>query len=173
MRALWALVLLAGCAGAPLFTVYRDTGVPMVARAGFEPARYLGLWHEVARYPVFFEAGCEGVTAEYSAREDGLIGVFNTCRGPDGAVVSTIEGTAEVVGDGRLKVRFGSVPFVAADYWVLWVDERYETAVVGAPNGRSGWILAREPRVSEVQLAEARAVLAANGYDLGRLEMVR
>ena len=172
MRALWLVLVLAGCAGAPLFTVYRDTAVPIAAQTGFEADRYLGLWYEIARFPVFFEAGCEGVTAEYSARDDGLIGVFNTCRGPDGAVTSTIAGTAEVVGDGQLKVRFGSVPFVAADYWVLWVDEGYRTAVVGAPNGRSGWVLAREPAISEARLAAAQAVLAANGYDVRRMEMV-
>jgi len=169
-------LVLAGCGGsqAPVspFAVYRDPGVPIASKALFEPERYLGLWHEVARYPVIFEQGCVGVTAEYGLREDGLLSVRNTCRNPDGTVRSVIDGTAEVVGPGRLKVRFGSVPFVAADYWVLWVDESYRTAVVGTPNGRAGWILNRDPVIPPDRLAAAREILDFNGYDLARLEMV-
>lgn len=172
-----ALVLLAACAQGPddsaaLFPSYRDRSVPIASKALFEPDRYLGLWYEVARFPVFFEEGCEGVTAEYAQRTDGLIAVRNTCRNPDGTVRSVIDGTAEIVGPGRLKVRFDSVPFVAGDYWVLWVDEGYRTAVVGVPNGRAGWILNRDPVIPADRLAAAREILDFNGYDVTRLEMV-
>ena len=170
-----AFLALAGCATLPgeevggLFEVYRDTDVPIASKALFEPARYLGTWYEVARYPVPFEAGCVGVTAEYGAIDAETISVKNTCRNPDGSVKSVIEGSATIVGPGRLKVRFPSVPFGAADYWVLWTDESYRTAVVGAPNGRSGWILNRSPEIPADRLAAAREILDFNGYDLGRL----
>lgn len=172
MRALAFVLLLAGCAtqeSGGLFSVYRDTEAPIASKAVFEPDRYVGLWYEVARYPVPFEAGCVGVTAEYGLREDGLLSVLNICRNPDGSERSRIEGSAEIVGPGRLQVRFPSVPFVAADYWVLWTDETYRTAVVGAPNGRSGWILNRDPQIPPDRLNAARAVLNFNGYDLSRL----
>jgi len=55
---------------------------------------------------------------------------------------------------------------------VLWVDEGYRTAVVGAPNGRSGWILNRDPQIPADRLAAAREILDFNGYDLSRLETV-
>jgi len=152
-----------------LFEVYRDTNVPIASKALFEPAKYLGKWYEIARYPVPFEVGCAGVTAEYGALPDGRISVLNTCRNLDGTIRSTITGAAEVVGPGRLKVSFPSVPFGAADYWVLWTDETYRTAVVGAPNGRSGWILNREPTIPQDRLNAAREVLDFNGYDLSRL----
>lgn len=175
MRAFVFALLLAGCAtqdSGGLFSVYRDTQAPIASKAVFDPARYLGVWHEVARFPVPFEAGCYGVTAEYGLRDDGLLSVLNICRNADGSEKSRIVGTAEIVGPGRLKVRFASVPLVAADYWVLWTDEDYRTAVVGAPDGRSGWILNREPAIRADRLAAARDVLAFNGYDLSRLEEV-
>ena len=155
-----------------LFEVYRDTDVPIASKALFEPERYLGTWYEIARFPVPFEAGCAGVTAEYGALPDGRISVFNTCRTLDGAVRSTITGSAEVVGPGRLAVSFPSVPFGAADYWVLWTDDDYRTAVVGAPDGRSGWILNRAPTIPPDRLTAAREVLDFNGYDLSRLVTV-
>jgi len=169
MRVLTLALILSGCG---VLEVYRDTEVPIASKAIFEPDRYLGLWYEVARYPVPFERGCLGVTAEYGAREDGLISVLNICRNPDGTENSRIAGTAEIVGPGRLKVRFPSVPFVAADYWVLWTDEDYQTAVVGAPNGRAGWILNRTSDIRADRLNAAKDVLAFNGYDLSRLEEV-
>lgn len=176
MRALWAFVVLAACATpfegeklGNLGEVYRDLNVPIGSKAVFEPDRYLGTWYEIARYPVLFERGCVGVTATYGMRDDGAISVTNTCRNPDGSVKSMIEGKAEIVGPGRLKVSFASVPFVAADYWVLWVDEGYRTAVVGAPNGKSGWILNRDPQIPADRLKAAREVLDFNGYDLTKL----
>ena len=167
---LTALLALTGCG---YLTVYRDTEVPISSKAVFEPERYLGLWHEVARFPVPFEAGCVGVTAEYGLRDDGLLSVLNICRNAAGVETSRITGTAEIVGPGRLKVRFASVPFVAADYWVLWTDEDYRTAVVGAPNGRSGWILNRSPDMRDDRWRAARDILAFNGYDLDQLEDLR
>ena len=62
------------------------------------------------------------------------------------------------------------MPF-AADYWVLWVDDDYRTAVVGVPSGRAGWILSRTPDLPEDRLEAARDVLAFNGYSLDDLKM--
>jgi apolipoprotein D and lipocalin family protein len=177
MRWLAAFGLIAACA-APvadgddggLFEVYRDTTVPISSAALFDPERYLGTWYEVARYPVPFEKGCAGVTAEYASIGANKISVRNTCRNLDGSEQSVIDGTADIVGPGRLEVSFPSVPFAgAANYWVLWVDEGYRTAVVGAPNGKSGWILNRDPIILADRLAAARDVFAFNGYNLTRL----
>ncbi len=170
--------VLAGCAVQPgeprggLFEVYRDLSVPLSSKAVFAPERFLGLWHEVARYPVPFEAGCVGVTAEYAALPDGRIALRNTCRNRDGSIRTAIAGTAEITGPGRLQVRFASVPFVVADLWVLWADEDYRTIVLGAPDGRAGWILNRDPVIPADRLAAARRILAFNGYDLDRLMLV-
>lgn len=166
MRALALVLLLSGCGA---FEVYRDTDAPIASKAVFDPQKYLGLWYEVARFPVFFEKGCVGVTAQYGLRADGKLSVLNICRNADGSERSRIAGTADIVGPGRLKVRFASVPFGAADYWVLWTDADYRTAVVGAPNGRSGWILNRTAEIPADRLNAARDVLAFNGYDISRL----
>lgn len=160
------IALLAACSGG----VYRDMATSIAAQQDFTAARYLGRWFEIARYPVSFQKGCTATTADYGPVDATTISVINTCRqdSPDGPV-RQIDGTAEIVGPGKLKVRFGSVPFVAADYWVLWVDEDYQTAVVGVPSGRAGWILARTPRIDPARRARAEAALRANGYDPERL----
>jgi apolipoprotein D and lipocalin family protein len=55
---------------------------------------------------------------------------------------------------------------------VLYVDEGYTLAVVGAPKGTTGWILARGPEISDAQRAKAEMVLTRNGYDVSRLRDV-
>jgi len=47
---------------------YRDLSVPIETVEAVDLNRYQGLWYEIARFPVFFEEGCVGVTAEYAAR---------------------------------------------------------------------------------------------------------
>lgn len=150
---------------------YRDRDVPISAVPTLDLERYLGTWHEIARFPNRFEKGCEGVTAEYAMRADGKVSVLNTCRegGPSGPA-STAEGEAWVVEGGKLKVTFVPwLPFARGDYWVLWIDDAYSVVAIGNPSGKTGWILARSPEISEVQRAAAEAALTKNGYDASKL----
>ena len=135
--------------------------------ASFDPAAYAGRWVEVARYPTPFQSDCVATSATYGPPDGITLSVLNACRTADGTV-ETITGSAELVGPGRLKVRLAGVP-VAADYWVLWVDEGYRTAVVGVPSGRAGWILNRDDTIPEDRLQAALQVLDFNGYDTSAL----
>ena len=157
------LMLLAGCG-----TSYRDREVSITSMAMFDASKYAGLWYEIARFPVSFQDGCANTQADYQIISTKVLSVKNSCLRGDS--LSVITGKAELVGPGRLKVRLGAMPF-AADYWVLWVDEDYQTAVVGLPSGSAGWILNRTPEISEDRLIAARAVLEFNGYDLSQLLM--
>lgn len=162
----FSLVILLSACG----TSYRDRAEPITSVANFDAQKYAGLWYEVARFPVWFQEGCTNTQAEYVPLEEGVLGVRNACFRDN--ELSVIEGKARVNGPGRLKVRLGFMPF-AGNYWVLWVDEEYRTAVVGTPSGRAGWILNRTPDISEDRLEAAKAVLSFNGYDVSALELTQ
>lgn len=147
-------------------STYRDRDAAITSMAVFDPERYAGLWYEVASFPVPFQAGCKNTQADYRLTGEGTLSVRNACF--RNGTLSVIEGTATVSGPGRLKVRLDGVPF-AADYWVLWVDEDYRTAVVGTPSGRAGWVLNRTPSIRADRLAAAEEVLRFNGYDVSQL----
>ena len=159
-------LFLAACGGES----YRDSSVGMTSMAVFDPARYAGLWYEVARFPAPFQAGCTNTETEYAVIGANKLSVRNSCM--KNGRLSVIEGSATVAGPGRLKVRLNGVP-VTGDYWILWVDEGYRTAVVGAPSGRVGWILNRDPQIPADRLKAAQQVLEFNGYDLSRLTATR
>ncbi|WP_146344365.1 lipocalin family protein [Phaeobacter marinintestinus] len=156
---------------------YRDTTVPMTVDTTLDLTQYLGKWYEIARFPNRFEKDCMAVTAEYSARGDGRIDVLNTCR--KGAVdgpVKQAKGVARPVEAGKLEVTFvpglSVLGFLWGDYWVLDVTGDYSVAVVGAPEGTTGWILARAAQISDTEYEAAQAVLRANGYDTDALYRV-
>lgn len=160
-------VALAACSGAA-----GQAAVPQPAKP-VDLTLYLGRWYELARYDMIFERGCEGVTAEYSLRPDGMVRVLNTCRkgAPDGPV-KTAEGRAKVVAgsDGaKLKVAFFG-PFFA-DYWVLDRADDYSWAIVGEPSRKYLWILSRDATPGPEALAALVARVRALGYDTGRLHM--
>lgn len=161
-----AALLLAGCAGlagGPSGNAH----VPQPART-VDLDRYVGKWYEFARYENRFERGCAGVTAEYAKREDGLIGVRNTCHegGPDGPA-RTSDGRAKIVadsGNAKLKVSFFG-PFFFGDYWVLDHADDYSWSIVGEPSGRFLWILTRDAKPSAEQAAALVERVRTLGYD--------
>jgi apolipoprotein D and lipocalin family protein len=151
----------------------RDASVAMQVAPAVDLNRYLGTWYEIARFPNKFERGCTNVTATYAMRDDGDISVANACT--KGGTTEVIEGKAWVVDTAKLKVTF--VPWLgniaAGDYWILDLKSNYSMAVVGAPKGDFGWILARKPTLSKADTDRALGVFAANGYDTTQLEWVQ
>ena len=137
--------------------------------------RYAGLWYEAARYDMRFEKGCDGVTADYSKRPDGLIRVVNSCRqgGPAGPI-KVSEGKAKVADPAthaKLKVSFFG-PFFVGDYWVLDHADDYSWSIVGEGSGRYLWLLTRKPPTPvELQALTDRA--KAMGYDTAMLRVTR
>ncbi|MEL6588012.1 MAG: lipocalin family protein [Pseudomonadota bacterium] len=170
MRWLWLPLLLAGCTAlvAPVLPSYRDQSVTIASKADFDPTRYAGRWYEIARFPVPFQAGCDGAVADYAPPEGDTLRLRNICLDADGRPLRSISGAARVAGPGRLSVTLTGVPFTAP-YWVLWTDSTYRTAVVGQPDGRAGWILNRTPTLPRDRLRAALEVLDFNGYDTKRL----
>lgn len=163
-----ALVFLSACAKPP---VNRDLSIPLTTVEQVDVERYLGRWYEIARFPNSFEENCEGVTAEYARREDGLISVTNTCR--KGAVdgpAKVANGRARIVdaeSNAKLEVSFFG-PFWG-DYWILNLAEDYSLSLVGEPGGRYLWILARTPEITNETKSEAISHLKGLGYNTDAL----
>ncbi|WP_309129376.1 lipocalin family protein [Microbacterium sp.] len=139
----------------------------------FELGRYLGLWFEIGRLPLRFEDdAARDVTAEYSIDDDGSVRVDNRCIDEDGKPTQAI-GRAVPDGEhpGRLRVSFLPealrwLPFTQADYWVLRVDDGYEHALVGTPDHKHLWLLARSPEISDAVEQSFLATAREQGFEL-------
>ncbi len=163
-----ALLALTACAKPP---VNRTSDAPLTTVSFVDLDQYAGRWYEIARFPNSFEKNCEGVTADYTRRDDGLISVINTCRknGVDGKV-EVAKGRARVVDtetNAKLEVSFFG-PFWG-DYWVLDLAEDYSLALIGEPSGRYLWMLSRTPEISDEVRGNALKKLTALGYNTSAL----
>jgi len=154
---------------------------PLRAIASLDLPRYMGTWHEIAKYPNWFQKKCTGETfAEYSLREDGKVRVINRCRLANGEMSEAI-GTGRQLGlanSPRLEVRFAPawlsfLPFVWGDYWVIDLDEDYQLVAVSEPKREYLWVLARTPQVDPQAYARLLERLEQQGFDTTRLEVTR
>ncbi len=167
-----ALILCLSALSAPTLAWASDDSMkPRVTAVNYvDLERYAGRWYEIAKIPNRFQKRCaRGTSAEYTLSEDGRITVLNRCFKEDGSQ-DRVKGVAKVVDsatDAKLKVSFVSFlgwrPFWG-DYWVIGLDAEYRWAVVGTPDRKYGWILARTPTLSAEALDRVFAIVEANGY---------
>lgn len=161
-------VTLAACAAAPepppAAPSFRDRAVPIGATTRGGPGDLAGEWVVSQSYG----AGPEGRPLAAGSR----VRIAAPSGGAEAAWAFLPAGGAawaplpmRAVGPGRYAAGASD----ASDLLVLWVDDDFRTAAVGAPDGRVGWIMDRPGRASPDRTAAAREVLDWSGYDLGRL----
>ena len=171
LAALAAAALLVGCANS-------GTGVvPPRTVEQVDLTRYQGLWYEQARLPMFFQRNCAQSEALYELQEGGTIGVTNRCRTYDGDM-QQVQGqaVAQVPGKtNKLWVRFDNwasslLPgLTKGEYWVLYLDDGYQAALVVHPNRKYLWLLTRDQDASAKYLATLLEEARSRGYDTREL----
>ncbi len=147
----------------------------LVEHVDFE--RYAGTWFEIARLPFKYQEKCASdVTATYQPRPDGRITVTNRCLEANGRMQEA-EGVARRV-NGRpssvLKVRFAPaflsfLPMVWGDYQVIALGADYDHVMVGTPDRKYLWILARTSRIDEALYRSLVEQARSQGFDVARL----
>ena len=172
-RAALALVLL----GWVLFAQGQDKPIQTIANLDVE--RYMGTWHEIAKYPNRFQKQCASQTrAQYLVQTDGSLQVINRCVTAQGETLEAI-GQAHQVGgttSPKLQVRFAPawlswLPWVWGDYWVIDLDPAYQLSAVSDAKRQYLWVLSRQKKVDAQTYQALLTRLAAQGFDLQRLEL--
>lgn len=146
---------------------------PPATAARVDLGRYAGRWYEIARLPMAFQKAGDAAMATYEVRADGKVGVHNVAIRPDGSR-GEIRGKATVLNPGentRLAVRFDTWfgPLIPVpkegNYWILYVSPGYKHALVGTPDRRFLWILARTATIPFVVENGIVARAEALGFD--------
>ncbi|XP_055822878.1 temperature-induced lipocalin-1-like [Solanum dulcamara] len=139
--------------------------------------KYMGRWYEIASFPSRNQPK-DGVNtrATYTLNPDGTIHVLNETW--SGEKRGSIEGTAYKVdpksNEAKLKVKFYVPPFlpiipVTGDYWVLYIDDDYQYALIGQPSKKYLWILCRKPHLDEEIYNQLVEKAKEVGYDVSKL----
>lgn len=146
-----------------------DRSLPNVIN-NFDADRYLGEWYEIARYDHSFERGLINVKAVYSKETDKVIKVINEGFNPNKNKWKKVEGVAYLNDNsniGHLRVSFFR-PFYG-DYRILYIDEKYETAIVGGGNYKYLWILSKKKNITDKYLDELLFMIEEFGYNKEKL----
>ena len=162
----------------PNSIIYKSASTPTTVDS-VDLKKYAGTWYEIGRLPMYFQRNCASdVTANYVQKTDGSgIKVINQCQAKDGSntIAEGLAKPADATGS-KLKVTFLPswirwLPVGRADYWVLARDTDYKTALVGTPDKKYLWLLARSPNVSQETYTKYRQIAQQQGYDLKEFKL--
>jgi apolipoprotein D and lipocalin family protein len=178
-RKLWRAAFAAFCLSGCALTASANNVPPLTTVASVDVPRYMGTWYEIAKYPNWFQKKCVSSTsATYSLQADGQVQVLNRCKTANGEWSEAL-GQARQLGHAnspRLQVRFAPawlsfLPMVWGNYWIIDLDPQYQWVVVSEPNREYLWILSRTPELPAAAYQSLQDKLAANGFDLQRIQV--
>lgn len=170
-----ALALLAWLA---LMSAAQAQLAPLQTVPSVDVPRYMGTWHEIAKYPNWFQKKCVSSTqATYSLQADGRVQVLNRCKTDKGEWSEALGAARQMGGptSAQLKVRFAPewlsfIPLVWGDYWIIDLDPDYQWVVVSEPKREYLWILSRTPQMPAATYQSLLGKLNTLGFDLKRIE---
>ncbi len=138
--------------------------------------RYLGTWFEICRLPLRWEdESAEDITATYSLNDDGSIQVDNRCIDEDGKPVRALgQAIPTDQSNAKLTVTFLPeylrwIPFTKGDYWILALADDYSVALVGTPDRKNLWLLARNHHLPDEIKENYLTAARTQGFDLSKL----
>jgi apolipoprotein D and lipocalin family protein len=152
---------------------------PLQAVPSVDVPRYMGTWHEIAKYPNWFQRKCaSGTQATYSLQADSRVQVLNRCKTDKGEWTEALGAARQIGGptSAKLKVRFAPewlsfIPLVWGDYWIIDLDPQYQWVVVSEPRREYLWILSRTPQMPAATYQALLSKLEVLGFDLKKIEV--
>ncbi|MBM4196118.1 MAG: lipocalin family protein [Gammaproteobacteria bacterium] len=170
---LW-LAMIAACAGSTNLVALRGRAEPV------DLDRFMGPWHVIAYIPIhlpplFSEKDAYNGVETYRLDSDGSIATtYKFRRGGFDGPEKRFTPRAQVVNgpvNSEWKMKFfWYLP--AGDFLILDVDPAYETTIIGVPDRKFVWVMARSPSITDDAYRSLVARTAGFGYDVQKLSRV-
>jgi apolipoprotein D and lipocalin family protein len=177
MRALViaGVMALGGCVPtppiAPVITgpTYRDPTALIGVTSRFDADKFTGVWYVRAGFdPSLGRMGFRMIDTPKG--QVMRLGAF-VCDGAGICGDFSEDLPTTKLGKGRFNVEMPNGQ--NREFWVLWVDEGFRTAVLGNKQGDFGWIVDRSTKGGADRIKAAREILDFNGYDVSQLKVVK
>ncbi|WP_210488201.1 lipocalin family protein [Rufibacter aurantiacus] len=153
-----------------LFLALKPKPAPLPTVSSVDLQRYAGKWYEIAVIPNRFEKGCHCTTAVYTPRE-GYVEVNNSCRkgSASGKEDGALGKAFPVEGSNNTKLRVQFFWPFRGDYWILDLPDDYSHALVGSPDRKYLWILARTRTLDATVYNQLEQKAQTLGFDTRKL----
>ena len=144
-----------------------STPAPMPVVDSVDLDRFMGDWYVIANIPTYFEKNAYNPLESYRLDEDGSIATtFSFNAGSFDGEQKVFRPRAFItdpVSNAVWGMQF--VWPIKADYRIVYLDEDYQTTIIGRNNLDYVWIMARSPQISEQSYSELEAFVMALGYN--------
>jgi len=136
--------------------------------------RFMGDWYVIAHIPTFIEKEAYNAIERYELAEDGTIATtFTFNKGYDDGPVKSYHPkgfvhNSETNAEWRMQFIW---PFKAA-FLITYLDDDYQTTVIGVPDRKYAWIMARTKTIPAAKLEKLEKFLADGGHDMSKLRRV-
>ena len=136
----------------------------------FDLKKYLGQWHEIARFDYRFENNLEKVTANYSMNDDGSVKVLNRGFNTKKEKWQEATGVALPVGEtGSAEFKVSFMPPFYSGYNVMVITPDYRHAMVCGENRSYLWILSRDREMPDFVLNPFLDFAREKGFEVDQL----
>lgn len=127
--------------------------------------RYAGDWYVIANIPYFAERGNVAGRVNYRARPDGRFDDLyfykkKNFESPE----KNAKGIAWILNDNNTHWRSRFVWPFTFDFYVIGLDEEYQILALGHPSRKYGWIMARDPQMTDANYSLWLDKMVENGY---------
>jgi len=136
--------------------------------------RFMGDWYVIANIPTFIETDAYNAIENYAMNDDGTIATTFTFHdgSPDGKL-KKYEPTGFIV-DKKSNALWGMRfiwPF-KAEYRIIYLDDDYETTIIGRTKRDYVWLMSRQPSINEITYKSLLTYIESQGYDISRVQKV-
>ena len=129
--------------------------------------RFMGDWYVIANIPTYFERDAYNPLESYRLDTDGSIATkFSFNAGSFDGEKKVYQPRAFITEPATNAV--WGMQFIwpiKADYRIVYLDDDYQTTVIGRNNLDYVWIMSRSPQMTEQLYAELERFVGALGYD--------
>ncbi len=136
--------------------------------------RFMGDWYVIGNIPVFLEKDAYNAKESYELAADGTIPTtFTFNKGSFDGPLKTMHPKGFVENretNAEWKMQF-LWPF-KADYLITYLSDDYQTTIIGVPNRKYAWIMARTKTLPDAEYNLLVNELERQGHDLSKLRKV-
>lgn len=136
--------------------------------------RFMGEWYVIANIPTFIETDAYNAIETYKMNEDGSIATTFTFRqgsaegnrkqyNPTGFIVDK---TSNALWDMQFIWPF------KAEYRVIYLDDDYQTTIIGRSKRDYVWLMSRQPGIDEDSYRSLLRFIQSQGYDIDKVQKV-
>jgi len=145
-------------------------GIPNKTVAKVDLKNFSGTWYCLYSIPTMFDKGSREMTTHYTLNKDGYYDVFSTCKKDQDPQIHSFRSKIFPVpntNNSQLKAQF--IWPIKVDYWVIDLADDYSYVVVGHPDYRFLFIMARKPEMDKKLYEQIITRCKAMGYPVEKL----